>query len=338
MKTVELYAIGLLLVGGALIGMMWWRWQPIGRWRMALIAVCLVALVLVRWTIVFIDPREVGVVTSLVSPGGIRAEPLHAGLHVVVPILERVHRYPIAVQNYTMSMHAFEGARSGNDAIEARTADGQVVRLDLTLLFRIDPNQVVALHVLWQERYGDELVRPALRALVRGEAARYDVHQINSSRRLDFEQGLRTRTQALIESHGLIVEQMLLRNIDFSPEYARTIEQKMMARQDVQRSRFQAERMANLAEGERQRLEITARGEANARRIRARAEAEARVLEAGGEAEALHLIGAALQQRVDLLLYRYIERLSPALQAMLLPAKTPLMLPLPDLEQEHISQ
>jgi regulator of protease activity HflC (stomatin/prohibitin superfamily) len=68
--------------------------------------------------------------------------------------------------------------------------------------------------------------------------------------------------------------------------------------------------------------------------IEAKATAEARVLKAQAEATALRLVGAELNHREDLLTYRYIDKLSPNIKAMLLPSETPLILPLPQLNAE----
>ena len=70
--------------------------------------------------------------------------------------------------------------------------------------------------------------------------------------------------------------------------------------------------------------------------VEAKAAAEARVLKATAEAKALRLVGEALNHREDLLTFRYIDKLSPNIRAMLLPSGTPLLLPLPQLGTETI--
>ena len=40
--------------------------------------------------LVFIEPTETGVVVTILSAGGMRPEPLQAGLHWIVPFVERV--------------------------------------------------------------------------------------------------------------------------------------------------------------------------------------------------------------------------------------------------------
>ncbi len=124
-----------------------------------------VAVNLASASLVFIDPREVGVVVSLLAPQGVREQPMDPGLHLKVPLFEEVIRYPVIVQSYTMSGRAYEGEELGDDAIRARTADGQLVIIDVTLLFRIRAEMAVNLHINWQDRYIRDFIRPGLRAV-----------------------------------------------------------------------------------------------------------------------------------------------------------------------------
>ncbi|PIV28698.1 MAG: hypothetical protein COS37_00365, partial [Anaerolineae bacterium CG03_land_8_20_14_0_80_58_20] len=39
--------------------------------------------------LIFIEPYETGVVVSILSQGGMRAEPMQSGLHWIVPFVER---------------------------------------------------------------------------------------------------------------------------------------------------------------------------------------------------------------------------------------------------------
>ena len=64
-------------------------------WRIIVALVIAITLSLLSASLVFIEPQEVGVVISVLSPNGYREQPLRSGLHVVVPLAERVVRYPI---------------------------------------------------------------------------------------------------------------------------------------------------------------------------------------------------------------------------------------------------
>jgi regulator of protease activity HflC (stomatin/prohibitin superfamily) len=295
-------------------------------------------ITILRAALVFIYPQEIGVVVSILSPGGIRPQPLRGGLHWIVPLAERVAIYPIYHQTLTMSRHFGESQMARDDSIRARTSDGQVVTIDLTLIFRVDPDaeEVVQLHIQWQDRYVLELVRPAMRSALRDMVALYTVDEVNSSKRADFIESFETRMQNRAKGSGILVEAAYIRNIGFSAVYAEAVEQKQMAQQGMTRAEHEAKQIENLSRGQAEKIKIIATGEAAAIVIEATAEAEARVLKAQAEAKALRLVGEALDHREDLLTFRYIDKLSPNIRAMLLPSGTPLMLPLPQLGTETI--
>jgi regulator of protease activity HflC (stomatin/prohibitin superfamily) len=293
-----------------------------------------VGLSLLSASLVFVEPQEAGVVISLVSPNGYRDQPLRSGLRAIVPLAERVVRYPIYWQTYTMSSDTQEGAKTGNDAISARTSDGQVVYLDSSIIYRIDPNEVIRVHTDLQNRYVEDFIRPLMRGMIRTEVSQFTAEEINSSKRKNLESNLEELIRGALGDKGFILDRFLLRNIAFSTAFSSAIELKQVAEQDRIQREYQAEQIRKLAEGERDRQKIEAAGKASAIEQEAQAKATATVLQARADANALELINQALQSNDSLLLYRYIEKLSPNIRVMLLPNNAPLILPLPDLNEE----
>jgi len=292
------------------------------------------SLTVVRAALVFIYPEQVGVVVSILSPGGIRSAPLGGGVHWIVPLAERVVIYPIYHQALTMSGDPAENQVLRDDTVRARTADEQVVTMDITVIFRVDPDHVVKLHIDWQDRYVRDLIRPAVRSALRDGVSQYTVNEVNSYKRAVFVEEFETTLQQRAVGSGLIIESAYVRNIGFSDEYADSVEQKQMAHQGMTRAEYEAKQIENLSRGQAEKIKILATAEAAAIVIEAKAAAEARVLKANAEATALRLVGEALDRREDLLTFRYIEKLSPNIKAMLLPSETPLILPLPQLDTE----
>ena len=298
-------------------------------------------LSLLAQSLLFIPPTQVAVLISYLTPGGIRSQPLRAGLHFIVPILEQEIIYPIAWQTYTMSGKPNEGAKTGDDSIRARTSDGQEIRIDLSIIFRVNYEQVVTLHSEWQDRYIEDFVRPVIRGLVRTQVSQFKVKEVNSSARKDLEATLERLLTAELGAKGLIVDQLLLRDISFTDEYAAAIEHKQVALEDEERAIHEAQEMRNLAAGQRDQLTLVAAGEADAMRLKitvqAEAEAEAIRVKAQAQTEALQLIAVALTQNPNLITYEYVQKLSPNIRAMLVPNNAPLILPLPDLMSETTS-
>ena len=279
----------------------------------------LIALTLLSASLVFVMPQEVGVVVSLLSPEGYRNQPLRSGVRWIVPLVEEVEIYPIYWQTYTMSSKPLEGQNQGNDSIKARTSDGQEVAMDASVIFRIDPENTIRVHVFWQDRYMDNFVRPTLRGLIRTEVSQFKVDEVNSYKRKDLESSLEEQLRTKFEEQGFILDTFILRNISFSPEYATAVELKQVGLQEAYLKEHQANQIRELAYGQADEV-----------RIKAQADAEAVVIKAQAEAEALRLIAQALSQNPELLTYRYIEKLSPSIRTMLVPADMPYVLPIPN--------
>jgi regulator of protease activity HflC (stomatin/prohibitin superfamily) len=286
--------------------------------------------------LVFLQADEYGVVISALQPNGYRAEALGPGLHWVVPFVESVRTYSVARQTYTMATTGTEGQVTGDDSIQARTKDGQQVFIDASVIYAVDPAKVINLHIVWQGRYEDNVVRPVSRAAIRDAVSQYGVEEIVSSARSALEQNITDEINQSLTSNNLILTSFLLRNIRFSDEYAAAVEQKQIAEQQAQQAKFvveqkkqEAEQVRQTAQGAADAAVIAAQGRAQATVLQAEAEGKARVIAAKAEAEALGLISAQLKGNPDLLTFRYIEKLAPNVQIMYLPANSPYLLPLP---------
>ena len=299
------------------------------RLLVALIIVLVISTLSI--SLVFVEPQQVGVVVSMVSPQGYREQPFRSGLHLIVPLAERVELYPIYWQNYTMSTEPLEGDRVGDDSIAARTSDGQSVFIDSSVIFRLDANDVIQIHIDFQNRYIQDFVRPIMRGVVRTEVSQFTAEEVNSSKRKNLEANLEELLREAFSEKGFVLDRFLLRNIAFSPEYASAIEAKQVAEQNQRQREYQAEQIRKLAEGTRDKYKIEAQGKADAIVIEAEAQANAVRVKAEAEADALRLIADALKEDKDLITYRYVEKLSPGIRVMLVPNDNPYLLPLPDL-------
>jgi regulator of protease activity HflC (stomatin/prohibitin superfamily) len=267
------------------------------------------------------------VVITAISPG-YRSQALQPGLRWVIPFVENVVTYPISKQSYTMSIAPVEGQIQGDDSIAARTSDGQEIFVDATVLYAIDPEKVVQVHIAWQNRYTDDLVRPLARGVIRDAVSQFRVEEVVTSQRFELVRQIREAMASKLEENGLLLVDLILRNITFSPEYAASVEQKQIAEQQAQQAKFVVESKRQEAEQARQ----SAQGQADAVVIRAKGDAESRLIQAEAEAKALQLIAAALRDNPDLITYQYVNKLAPGVQVMLVPNNTPYLLPLPSLE------
>lgn len=280
--------------------------------------------------LVFINPQERGVVISAIAPQGYRTEALQPGLRWVIPFAETVITYPISRQTYTMSAISSEGQLSGDDSIVARTSDGQQVNIDASVIYYINQDKVVQVHIDWQNRYSEDLVRPLVRGVIRDAVSQFQVEEVYSTRRGELTVMVNEALTNQLADNGLILQEFILRNITFSPEYAASVEQKQIAEQLAQQAKFVVEQRRQEAEQARQ----VAQGQADAAVIAAKGQAESRLIQAEAEAKALELIAAALEDSPDLLNYQYITKIAPNVEVMLVPSNSPFLLPFPGLTQQ----
>jgi regulator of protease activity HflC (stomatin/prohibitin superfamily) len=293
----------------------------------AILATAIAAVILtsVSAGLVFIQPEERGVVISALAPKGYRDQVLEPGLRWIIPYFESVVVYPIYRLTYTMSGASNEGQVQGDDSVAARTSDGQEVFLDASVIYQIDPQQVIKVHIDWQRRYTDELVRPLSRGIIRDAVAQYGIQEVYSLKRDELTGNIHQTLAQKFQDNGLVMVDFILRNITFSPEYAASVEQKQIAEQQAQQAAFVVEQRKQEAEQARQ----VAQGKADAVVIQAKGDADARIIQADAERQALEKIAEALQTNPDLLTYQYITKLSPGVQVMLVPNNAPYLLPLP---------
>lgn len=295
------------------------------------VVVAIVAAVLLNTVsagLVFIEPQERGVVISAVAPKGYREDILQPGLNWVIPYAENVKIYTVSKMTYTMSIAHSEGQITGDDSISARTSDGQEVIIDASVLFSLDPTQVLDVHINWQDRYIDDLIRPSVRGIIREAVAQFKVSEVYSTRRAELAEMIETDMAKTLQENGLLLSDFVLRNITFTDEYSASIEQKQIAEQRAEEAEYVVEQRKFEADQAREE----AKGKKDAAITEAEGRAQSAIIEAKAEAEALQLIADVLEHNPMLLNYRYIEKLAAGIQVMLVPNDNPYFLPLPDLD------
>ena len=274
--------------------------------------------------LVFVQPEERGIVISAIASGGYRQQAMEPGIHWIVPFFEYVERYPISRQSYTMSAQTGEGQIAGDDSIRVRTKDGQEVFIDASVIYQIDPAQVIEMHINWQGRYEDGVVRPVTRGIIRDAASQYGVEEIVSTKRGELENYITNELSGKLAENDMVLVDFVLRDIHFSTEYAAAVEQKQIAEQQALQAQFVVESKKQEAEQARQ----VAQGQADAAVISAKGAAEARLIQANAEAEANQTLAQSVTPELGS--YLYVVKLAPGVQTMILPGNNQFILPLPD--------
>jgi regulator of protease activity HflC (stomatin/prohibitin superfamily) len=200
-------------------------------------------------SVVQIGPGEVGVQKLF---GKVSNHTLESGLNIKNPLVEVVH-FDIKTQNYTMSAVKDEGALRGDDAIRVLSADGLEVIIDLTVLYRVVSGEAPRILREIGVDYRNVIVRPICRTKIRDNAVYYEAVALYSTKRDEFQNRIFASIEKDFKERGLVLEQLLVRNITLPESVRTTIESKINAEQEAQKMAFvlQKERQ----EAERKRIE-----------------------------------------------------------------------------------
>jgi regulator of protease activity HflC (stomatin/prohibitin superfamily) len=209
--------------------------------------------------VVQIDAGFVGVKKLF---GKVQTDVLGGGLHLINPLMN-VENLDSRTQNYTMSGIHDEGTKSGDDAIRVLTSDGLEVTIDLSVLYRLIPEEAPKLVREIGLNYEDKIVRPITRTRIRDNAVYYEAVALYSTKRDEFQQRIFKTIEDDFRKRGLLLENLLVRNITLPASVKAAIELKINAEQEAQKMQFvlQKERQ----EAERKRVE--AQGIADYQRI-----------------------------------------------------------------------
>ncbi len=196
-----------------------------------------------------IDAGEIGVKKLF---GSIQNDVMGSGLHFINPLLD-VTKLDVKTQNYTMSGVNDEGNKSGDDAIRVLTSDGLEVTIDLTVLYRVVGVDAPKLLRETGDDYRDKIVRPITRTKIRDNAVYYQAVDLFGSKRDEFQQRIYKSIEDDFKKRGLMLEQLLVRNITLPNSVKASIESKINAEQDAKKMEFVL--LKEKQEAERKRVE-----------------------------------------------------------------------------------
>lgn len=267
--------------------------------------------------ILLVEPTQVAVIVNTLN-GQLDSNPRRGGTHIIVPVVQQPFTYPLVQQSVTM-----DGTSNNSDTGEvvARSSDGQEVRLDVSVIYSVDPVNVNTLHLNWQNRYANEFVVPQARGIIRDAVSGFEAADIYAGGREALSDTAAERLRTRLSADGLVLSDLIIRDITFSQQYADAIEQAQVAAQEAQRARLVVQQRQQEAEQRR----VEAQGERDAEITRAEGQAQATILQARAEAEALRLVSEQIAANPTLIQYQYIQTLADNIRLALVPSNSPFL-------------
>jgi regulator of protease activity HflC (stomatin/prohibitin superfamily) len=258
-----------------------------GRFVVALIAGLFLVIVLAT-TVRVVPVGHALVIFNTLTKGFRLAE---QGITFVPPFVSVTADYDLRRQEYTMSGAQGEGRRADqDDSLWSPTQEGLMVGIDLTVWHHLDPAKVVQVHQKIGPDYEEKIIRPAVRSVIRLVISEYAVMDVYSSKRALIQDEINTKIKTLLEKDGFMVDELVLRDVRFTPEFSKAIESKQIAQQSAEQMKYTLEKEQK--------------------------EAERKVIEAQGRANAIEVINKALAQNPNYIKYLYVDKLSDKIQVI----------------------
>ena len=206
-----------------------------------------------------VDPGQAGVVVLF---GKVKEDVLPSGLHFINPFSE-VLPMEVRTRNYTMSGIADEGQKKGDDAIPVISSDGLTVKLDATIFYHLMQDRVPRIYREIGLDVEGIIIRGQIRTSMRDAAAGLTATELYTSHRQGFVDTVSRTLKTAFEERGIVLEQVLLRNVLLPEQITKAINDKIAADQEAQKMIFVLQKESQ--EAERKRIE--AEGQAKAQQI-----------------------------------------------------------------------
>jgi len=216
-----------------------------------------------------VDPGHRGVLVTFGEVGDkIYAE---GGPYFVIPYVQDI----ILVNVQTLKI---------STSTTASSADLQVVSTTIAVNYHVDPGQVNTVYQSLRLEYADRVIAPAIQESVKAGTAQFSAEEL-ITKRATVRQVIQDDLLGRLQKYGIVIENVLIEDFDFSAAFNAAIEAKVRAEQEA----LEAERILDKKIVEAQQAIAVANGTAQAIRLVAQANADAILFEAEANAEALRI-------------------------------------------------
>jgi regulator of protease activity HflC (stomatin/prohibitin superfamily) len=268
--------------------------RPFGpvRWRLALqLAVAGALAILTTQSIVVIPDGAAGVRVSEIW--GARPGTLYPGVHVVTPLVDSVAIYDTREQVY--STLASENQKQKGDVLTVQAREGLNIGLAVSVRYRLEPKRLDAIHTNLPQPVGEQVVAPVVSTVYRQLAPNYITREIFATKREELRTKAAEAITSRLASDGIVVREVLLRDLQLPAEYAKGLEGLLLKEQEN-------ERLGTEQEIKQKQVRI-AELEAEAQKARdvkqAEAQAQVRVLQAKAEADSMQYTLPLKQKQIE---------------------------------------
>jgi prohibitin 1 len=196
----------------------------------------LIAVILLFSCITRVSTGHVGVLTLF---GKVTGEVLPEGIHLINPLKTNNE---MSIQTQTIK-----------ESASVPSSEGLVMNLDTSLIYHLNPDRAADVFQKISANYEAVVVEPTLRAAIREATASHTANALYTGEREMVAKQISDQLTAELNKRGLIVENVLLRDIQLPQTLKASIEAKQQAEQEALAMNFRLQKEKQ--EAERKRIE-----------------------------------------------------------------------------------
>jgi regulator of protease activity HflC (stomatin/prohibitin superfamily) len=203
-------------------------------------------------------------------------------VHFLLPLIENMETYSIRDEVFVTSL-GDDPKKPKEQTLRAQTREGLTVGMAVAVRYRLDPSKLAYIHANVPQPIEEQMIAPAIGSIFRDVAPNYIVREMFSSKRDEVRQLAAARIAAKLGADGILVKEVILRDVQLPADYAKGLEGLLLKEQENERLSVELEvkqKMVREAELEADALK--------ARQVKAaEGQAEITVLQAKAQADAM---------------------------------------------------
>ena len=269
------------------------------RWRISLaLALLAWAPLLLALSIVVVPSGMAGVRVS--QSKGTLAGTLYPGVHFVTPLLEEVALFDTRDQLFTTgnpedSAKGQAVAGGKLQPLNVQAKEGLILGLAITVRYRLDPARLDYIQNNLPQPVEKEIVPSVVASAWRELVPNYTVRDVFAAKREEVRRRASDMIARKLAADGIVVKEVMLRDIQLPPEYAKGLETLLLKEQENDRMGVETDIRQKQVRISELEAEATKAQEVK----QAEGQAQVRVLQAKGEADAMKYTLPLKQKQIE---------------------------------------
>src|SRR3989441_10008877 len=247
--------------------------------------------ILITESIVVIPDGAAGVRVSQIW--GAQPGTLYPGIHIVTPLVDSVAIFDTREQLY--STLASENPKQKGDLLTVQAREGLNIGLAVSVRYRLEPKRLDSIHTNLPQPVGEQVVAPVVSSIYRQLAPNYMTREIFATKREELRTKAAEAITSRLASDGILVRDVLLRDLQLPEEYAKGLEGLLLKEQENERLGTEQE----IKEKQVKIAELEAEAQKSRDVKQAEAQAQVRVLQAKAESDAMQYTLPLKQKQIE---------------------------------------